>query len=244
MSDFHKTGSLTLSKQSTFTPELLQELPVIKWEDVNTRVGMGAKLVVIEGIVIDISDWLFNHPGGRRTLEEAIGTDVSFEFSGVDVFKMSLEKYRESKKVNKPKISKLKRTFSMSIVASRPQTHTHSMSAKRKLFTVSIAKLQDYNADVLMMPANAARRMKMPKVEIRSEGIDANREGKSELRNRQGSQLTPNVIVSQPMASQSRFCEQYLLHLLLHKEQINEISSDIPVFLFTFLIPWNVVNFG
>jgi len=57
-------------------------LPTLSWDDVNKRVSNGEKLVVIDNIVHDVSSFVHEHPGGRQTLLNYVGTDATDYFEG------------------------------------------------------------------------------------------------------------------------------------------------------------------
>jgi cytochrome b involved in lipid metabolism len=46
------------------------------------RVKSGAKLVILDDLVLDVTDYQFNHPGGRFSIEQNIGRDISKFFYG------------------------------------------------------------------------------------------------------------------------------------------------------------------
>ncbi|CAG8553398.1 19835_t:CDS:10 [Cetraspora pellucida] len=56
------------------------KLPEFTWEEINERVQRGAYLVVCDGLVVDILDWTYSHPGGRKILVNVIGTDITDDF--------------------------------------------------------------------------------------------------------------------------------------------------------------------
>jgi stearoyl-CoA desaturase (delta-9 desaturase) len=57
-------------------------LPEMSWNDFQQKVSRGAALVVIEGIVHDVKNFVHEHPGGRQTLLNYIGTDATNVFNG------------------------------------------------------------------------------------------------------------------------------------------------------------------
>jgi len=57
-------------------------LPEMTWNDFHQKVSKGAALVVIEGIVHDVKNFVHEHPGGRQTLLNYIGTDSTAVFNG------------------------------------------------------------------------------------------------------------------------------------------------------------------
>jgi stearoyl-CoA desaturase (delta-9 desaturase) len=58
------------------------KLPSLSWDDVNKRVTNGEKLVVIDNIVHDVASFVHEHPGGRQTLLNYVGTDATEFFEG------------------------------------------------------------------------------------------------------------------------------------------------------------------
>jgi ferredoxin-NADP reductase len=65
-------------------PQHFDSLPSLTWADVSTRVKTGSKLLVISGVVLDVRPFVGAHPGGRTILEDAIGTDATPAFFGID----------------------------------------------------------------------------------------------------------------------------------------------------------------
>ncbi|KAJ3383875.1 hypothetical protein HDU84_003315 [Entophlyctis sp. JEL0112] len=62
----------------------LNNLPLFKWEDVNQRVSLGAKWIVIDDIISkdDVKKFIDRHPGGPHALHQMIGVDAAFAFNG------------------------------------------------------------------------------------------------------------------------------------------------------------------
>jgi len=60
------------------------ELPKMNWGDFNSKVSEGEKLVVIEGIIHNVETFVHEHPGGRQTLLNFVGTDATEFFLGKD----------------------------------------------------------------------------------------------------------------------------------------------------------------
>ncbi|RGB28169.1 heme peroxidase [Rhizophagus diaphanus] len=60
--------------------DVIENLPVITWDEFNKRVMTGANLVVAEGLVFDIHRWIPLHPGGQKILQRVIGTDITNDF--------------------------------------------------------------------------------------------------------------------------------------------------------------------
>ena len=48
----------------------------------DARVKRGEKLVILDGFVLDIGDFIAHHPGGKFTLSHNIGCDISKFFYG------------------------------------------------------------------------------------------------------------------------------------------------------------------
>ncbi len=67
----------------------ISSLPSMDWEAVRARVSKGETLVVIEGVVHKIDDFLSMHPGGQKILEFWNGREATQAFNG--------EVYRHSK---------------------------------------------------------------------------------------------------------------------------------------------------
>lgn len=58
----------------------LPQLPVMDWNSFTAQVARGRCLVCINDIVHDITDFIYDHPGGRMVLQDAIGQDVTNTF--------------------------------------------------------------------------------------------------------------------------------------------------------------------
>jgi len=67
---------------SLYGPE--KPCPHLTWDDVKQRVSKGEKLIVIENLVLDVKDFVDQHPGGRQTLLNILGRDVTSLFKGVE----------------------------------------------------------------------------------------------------------------------------------------------------------------
>jgi len=59
-------------------------LPEYSWEDIQNRLADGESLIVIDGMVHDVKSFVHEHPGGRQTLLNFVGTDSSRLFAGDD----------------------------------------------------------------------------------------------------------------------------------------------------------------
>ncbi|KAJ3116549.1 hypothetical protein HK100_001035 [Physocladia obscura] len=61
----------------------LQDLPVLTFEEVKTTISeTGKKLLIISGVVYDVTDFMKDHPGGIGFLKASIGRDVTSSFNG------------------------------------------------------------------------------------------------------------------------------------------------------------------
>lgn len=60
------------------------QLPELSWDEFNKRVNGGEILIVIEGVVHDVKNFVHEHPGGRQTLLNFVGTDATGLFNGRD----------------------------------------------------------------------------------------------------------------------------------------------------------------
>ncbi|KAJ3413556.1 hypothetical protein HDV05_007857 [Chytridiales sp. JEL 0842] len=59
-----------------------EKLPLFLWDDINQRVSLGAKWIVIKGIIYDIENFIERHPGGTFFLMRMIGLDATRYFYG------------------------------------------------------------------------------------------------------------------------------------------------------------------
>lgn len=60
----------------------IDQLPVIEFDDFKEQAGLGRQLVVISGIVHDVTDFVDRHPGGRALIKSAVGRDGTAVFNG------------------------------------------------------------------------------------------------------------------------------------------------------------------
>jgi stearoyl-CoA desaturase (delta-9 desaturase) len=61
------------------------EMPELTWDDIREQNAIGEQLVVIEGIVHDVKNFVHEHPGGRQTLLNWVGRDATAPFLGTAV---------------------------------------------------------------------------------------------------------------------------------------------------------------
>jgi cytochrome b involved in lipid metabolism len=55
---------------------------LITSDELEYRVEKGEKLVILDDMVLDVSNWMIHHPGGRFVIEHNIGRDISKFFYG------------------------------------------------------------------------------------------------------------------------------------------------------------------
>ncbi|KAJ3290063.1 hypothetical protein HDU79_003566 [Rhizoclosmatium sp. JEL0117] len=61
----------------------LESLPSLTHEQVKVRIAeTGKQLMIISGIVYDVSDFMEDHPGGKGFLKVSVGRDVTASFNG------------------------------------------------------------------------------------------------------------------------------------------------------------------
>jgi stearoyl-CoA desaturase (delta-9 desaturase) len=61
----------------------LSELPVVDWDDFQARCTEGGMaLVVIAGVIHNVSNFVAEHPGGRALIASALGKDATALFNG------------------------------------------------------------------------------------------------------------------------------------------------------------------
>lgn len=60
----------------------LEQLPVVSWDDFETDSLSGKSLVVIAGVIHDVSSFINEHPGGKTLIKSAIGKDATALFNG------------------------------------------------------------------------------------------------------------------------------------------------------------------
>ncbi|KAJ1531238.1 hypothetical protein HK405_001410, partial [Cladochytrium tenue] len=72
----------TGSKQGGSQVDPASKVPEFTWEEVNLRVSLGAKWIVIDGNIHDIEQFLYNHPGGSKNLVRLMGLDATRYFHG------------------------------------------------------------------------------------------------------------------------------------------------------------------
>jgi stearoyl-CoA desaturase (delta-9 desaturase) len=73
---------LDLEKAKLMYPADIKSLPVWTWEDIKRKNEMSSSLVVVDGLVHDVSNFILDHPGGVQLIQCAIGKDATDMFNG------------------------------------------------------------------------------------------------------------------------------------------------------------------
>lgn len=73
---------LDMEKAKLMYPADIKSLPVWSWEDIKRKNDTGSMLVVVNGLIHDVSHFLPDHPGGVMLLKDAIGKDATKMFDG------------------------------------------------------------------------------------------------------------------------------------------------------------------
>jgi len=60
----------------------IQSLPEYNWQQIKELVGEGACLVVFDGLVHDVAEFMKSHPGGEKMISCRLGTDITEAFNG------------------------------------------------------------------------------------------------------------------------------------------------------------------
>ncbi|KKA27349.1 hypothetical protein TD95_003214 [Thielaviopsis punctulata] len=60
----------------------LDQLPVLSWDAFQAEVKNGKGLVVIGGVIHDVTDFIAEHPGGKALISSALGKDATSIFNG------------------------------------------------------------------------------------------------------------------------------------------------------------------
>lgn len=60
----------------------MEQLPVFSWDDFVNEARSGKALVVIAGVIHDVTDFINEHPGGKALISSGIGKDATALFNG------------------------------------------------------------------------------------------------------------------------------------------------------------------
>jgi len=77
-----KQKQLDQEKAKLWFPADTKSLPEWTWDTVRTKIQLGAMLVIVDGLVHDVTNFLPKHPGGIPILKQAIGKDGTNMFNG------------------------------------------------------------------------------------------------------------------------------------------------------------------
>jgi len=81
---------LDLERAKLMYPADIKSLPLWTWDDIKRKVETGPLLVVVNGLVHDVTNFLSEHPGGIPLLQSVIGKDATQHFNGqTNVYKHS-----------------------------------------------------------------------------------------------------------------------------------------------------------
>ena len=83
-----KQAELDKMKKTIDWGQDIDSLSTMGWDAINARVAEGEKLLVIDGIIHKIDDFVSMHPGGAKILEFWNGRDATNAFNG-EVYKHS-----------------------------------------------------------------------------------------------------------------------------------------------------------
>jgi len=77
-----KQKQLDREKAALRYPGPIGTLPVMTWDAIKRKVREGNALVVIDGLVHDVANFIEEHPGGVTLLQSAVGQDATARFKG------------------------------------------------------------------------------------------------------------------------------------------------------------------
>ena len=81
-------------------------------EEFKQRLAEGEELAILEDLVVDLSKFKFNHPGGKFVIQHNVGKDISKYFYGSYMLENNLGKHLHSniarKIANEIAVGKLK----------------------------------------------------------------------------------------------------------------------------------------
>jgi len=82
--------TLDLERAKLMYPADTKSLPLWTWDDIKRKVELGFLLVVVSGLVHDVTNFLSEHPGGLPLIQSVIGKDATRQFNGqTNVYKHS-----------------------------------------------------------------------------------------------------------------------------------------------------------
>lgn len=77
-----KQKKLDLEKSKIKWAEEATKLPYFNWQQIKERVLEGSSLIVIDGFVLDVTDFAKIHPGGEKLITAFLGKDATGVFNG------------------------------------------------------------------------------------------------------------------------------------------------------------------
>mmetsp|Transcript_17074 Transcript_17074/g.26407 ORF Transcript_17074/g.26407 Transcript_17074/m.26407 type:complete len:158 (-) Transcript_17074:1061-1534(-) len=80
--EFNHRQGLTQERQIELEQEKNGEERVIHLEEFKRRIILGEKLVILDDLVLDVGSFMDDHPGGRYSIEQNVGKEVSKYFYG------------------------------------------------------------------------------------------------------------------------------------------------------------------
>ncbi|KAF1982771.1 stearoyl-CoA desaturase [Aulographum hederae CBS 113979] len=60
----------------------LENLPVLEWDEYKEQCANGRGLILVAGVVHDVTAFIEEHPGGKAMIKSGIGKDATAEFNG------------------------------------------------------------------------------------------------------------------------------------------------------------------
>lgn len=73
---------LALARSEMYWGPELAKLPRLTKKEVEQRAKAGELLVIVDGLVYDVSSYVNDHPGGAKLLKAYAGRDASLAFNG------------------------------------------------------------------------------------------------------------------------------------------------------------------
>ncbi|KAI9346954.1 heme peroxidase [Obelidium mucronatum] len=212
----------------------LNNLPKFRWEDVNHRVSLGAKWIVIDDVIYDVQKYMRSHPGGPHALNQMIGIDGAFAFNG-RYAKKPLFFTKGDNTTN----GTLKRNATVDRVDEKLEKliHNHSRFARNLLSTFAMGTLRDYEPRVpLQRQISSASSSSILKEDNKSEdslemGMNIVKRLPVHVNTFLHYSIGRKILISGPNARRP----VYLLRLLFDDEKAEMISRPGDSYLFQFV---------
>jgi len=100
--------SLNVERAELQLGKNFDSLSYMTWDEFESQVANGKQLVVIDNIVHDVNEFVHDHPGGRQTLLNHVGTDATLFFEGKDGYQAHLHSKEARKYLFAMRVAKLK----------------------------------------------------------------------------------------------------------------------------------------